>query len=198
MITVAPEVCSHDVIQLIQSYGVVVSAGHSDGTFEQITESFDQGIITATHLFNAMSALHHRAPGMAGAILHHPNVMCSIVADGFHVDFPAISIAKKIMQHRLFFITDAVTETTEGHYPHQLAGDKYVSNGILSGSALTMAKCVKNAVEKAGIELDEALRMASLYPAQVMGRQAYLGKIKPGYKAHFVVLNKDLEVVATR
>jgi N-acetylglucosamine-6-phosphate deacetylase len=197
MITVAPEVCSDEVIDLIKSYGVVVSAGHSNATFEQATDAFNKGIPAATHLYNAMSPLQHRGPGMVGAVLQHERVKASIVADGYHVDFAAISIAKKVMHERLFFITDAVTETNEGYYPHQLEGEKYVSNGILSGSALTMAKCVKNGVGKAGIELAEALRMASLYPAQVMRMDDQLGKIAKGYKAEFVVMNTALDVVET-
>ncbi len=197
MITLAPEVCSTEVIELIQSYGVIISAGHSNATFEEANKGFAHGIHTATHLYNAMSALQHRAPGITGAVMHHQTVMSSIVPDGYHVDFAAVSIAKKVMQERLFFITDAVTETSEGYYPHQLQGDKYVSNGILSGSALTMAKCVKNGVEEAGIELSEALRMASLYPAKVMKLDKKLGKIAKGYKAAFVVLNDNLEVVQT-
>lgn len=197
MITVAPEVCSDEIIKLIQSYNVVVSAGHSDATFQQGTDAFNTGIPAATHLYNAMSPLQHRAPGMVGAVMQHPKVMSSIVADGYHVDFAAISIAKKIMKERLFFITDAVTETNEGYYPHKREGDKYVSNRILSGSALTMAKCVKNGIEKAGIELSESLRMASLYPAKVMGLDGQLGKIAKGYKAEFVVLNDNLDVVGS-
>ncbi|MDQ6812741.1 MAG: amidohydrolase family protein, partial [Bacteroidota bacterium] len=108
-----------------------------------------------------------------------------------------ISIAKKVMQERLFFITDAVTETSEGFYPHKLVGDKYESNGILSGSALTMAKCVRNAVEECGIELSEALRMASLYPAQVMKLDKQLGRIAPGYKAAFVQMKDSLQILQT-
>ena len=195
MITIAPEVCSDEVVDLIRSYNVIVSAGHSNATFQEASEAFNKGIHTATHLFNAMSPLQHRQPGMVGAVMHHNTVRSSIVADGYHVDFPAISIAKKVMHERLFFITDAVTETTEGDYPHELDGERYISNGILSGSALTMAKCVKNGVEKAGIELSEALRMASLYPARVMKLDHKLGRIAKGYKAEFVVLNKQLQVV---
>ncbi len=142
-----------------------------------------------------MSPLQHRAPGIVGAVMNHSNVLSSIVPDGYHVDFAAISIAKKVMKDRLFFITDAVTETAEGSYPHQLEGDKYVSNGILSGSALTMAKSVKNCVEKAGIELSEALRMASLYPARVVKLDKELGKIAKGYKAEFVLMDDNLEVI---
>jgi N-acetylglucosamine-6-phosphate deacetylase len=127
--------------------------------------------------------------------MNHPTVMSSIIPDGYHVDFAALSIAKKVMGERLFIITDAVTDTIEGHYLHRLDGDKYVANGILSGSALTMAKGVKNCVEKAGIELDEALRMASLYPAKVLKMDKELGKLEKGYKADFVLLNEKLEVV---
>jgi len=195
MITIAPEVCSTEVVKLIQSHGIVISAGHSNATFAQASAAFAKDIVTATHLYNAMSPLQHRAPGMVGAILHDEKVRCSIVADGYHVDFPAISIAKKVMQERLFFITDAVTETATGYYPHQLVGDKYESEGILSGSALTMAKCVKNGVEEAGIELSEALRMASLYPAQVMNLDGTMGRIAVGYESAFVVMNDNLEAV---
>jgi N-acetylglucosamine-6-phosphate deacetylase len=195
MITLAPEVCSKEVIELVQSYGVVISAGHSNATFEEANEGFAKGIQTATHLYNAMSPLQHRAPGMVGAVLQHDTVRSSIVADGYHVDFAAIAIAKKVMQERLFFITDAVTETIEGYYPHTLVGNKYEAQGILSGSALTMAKCVKNSVEEAGIELSEALRMASLYPAQVLHLDDQLGRIAEGYKTSFVVINDNLEAV---
>jgi N-acetylglucosamine-6-phosphate deacetylase len=194
MITLAPEVCSKEVIDLIRSYGVIISAGHSNATYEEATVAFDEGIHAATHLYNAMSPLQHRAPGMVGAIFDHSKTMSSMVPDGFHVDFPAIRIAKKIMQERLFVITDAVTETNEGPYPHHLSGDKYESNGILSGSALTMAKSVRNLVNQVGIELAEALRMVSLYPAQVMKKDHCMGKIEKGYDANLVMLDGLLEV----
>ena len=195
MITLAPEVCSNEVIDLIHSYNVIVSAGHSNATFAEATAAFNNGISAATHLYNAMSPLHHRQPGIVGAIMVHNAVTSSIVPDGFHVDFAAISIAKKVMQERLFFITDAVTYTNEGLYPHQPDGEKYVSNGTLSGSALTMAKCVKNCVEKAGIDLAEALRMASLYPARVIKTDNQMGRIAKGYHADFTILNQQLQVI---
>ncbi len=194
MITLAPEVCSKEVIELIRSFGVIISAGHSNATYEQATEAFDSGIHTATHLYNAMSPMQHRSPGMVGAIFNHPQVMCSIVPDGFHVDFSAIKIAKKQLQERLFVITDAVTETTEGSYPHHLQEDRYESNGILSGSALTMGKSLQNLIHKVGIDADEALRMVSLYPAQVMGKDNTMGKIEKGFDANLVFLNDSLEV----
>jgi N-acetylglucosamine-6-phosphate deacetylase len=197
IITLAPEICEPSLIQYIQSQGIIVSAGHSNASYQEATDAFNAGIKTATHLFNAMSPFEHRAPGMVGAIFNHPTTMCSIVPDGYHVNFEAIKIAKKQLGNRLFVITDAVTETTTGAYPHQLMGDKYASNGILSGSALTMAKAVKNLVEKVGIPLNEALRMASLYPAQVIKKNNVLGSIKVGLPANLVCLNKHLLVEKT-
>ena len=185
IITLAPEVCSNAIIDLIQSYNIIISAGHTNATYQQALKSFDKGITTVTHLYNAMSALQHREPGVVGAVFNHANVKASIIPDGYHVDFAAVKIAKKIMKERLFVITDAVTKTTKGFYPHQKAGDKYESNGILSGSALTMKKAVKNLADHCDVELEEALRMCSLYPARVLGLK-HLGKIAKGYKASFI------------
>ena len=194
MITLAPEVCSKEIIDLIKSYGIIISAGHSNASYKEAGDFF-KNIHVATHLFNAMSSLHHREPGLPAAIMLHPEVMVSIVADGYHVDFAMIQLAKKLMGERLFLITDAVTETKEGPYPHELNGDKYESNGILSGSALTMMKAVKNCVEKCDIPLDEALRMASLYPAKVLEIDNETGKIEKGFKADFVMIDENLEVM---
>ena len=197
MITIAPEVCSEEVIDLIQSYGVVISAGHSNANYDQAMKALDRGIPTITHLYNAMSALQHRAPGLVGAAFQHSAAKASVIPDGYHVDFAAIAIAKKIMGERLFAITDAVTETSEGGYPHQPDGDKYVSKGILSGSSLTMHQAFVNLVNKVGVSVEEAIRMCSLYPAQLMNLDEKFGKIAPGYSAQFVVLNDQLEMTNT-
>ena len=194
IITLAPEVCSKPVIELIQSHGILISAGHSNATFREAMQAFDVGIRAATHLFNAMSPFHHRDAGLPGAVMQSQTVMASIIADGHHVDFEVIKIAKKIVQNRLYLITDAVTETTEGYYLHHLDGDKYTSNGILSGSAITMLRSVKNCISKVGIEINEALRMASLYPAKVLGIEHNFGRIQKGYAASFVMLDKDFEI----
>ncbi len=195
MITLAPEVCNREVVDLIKSYGVIISAGHSNSSYEEAANAFDEGIPLATHLFNAMSPLQHRAPGMVGAIFQHPKVMASVVPDGYHVDFSMIRLAKRIMGDRLFAITDAVTETTEGPYPHHLNGDRYESEGILSGSALTMGACLRNLINKVGIEPDEALRMVSLYPAKAMQWNNHHGKIAIGYDASMVMLSNQWEVI---
>ncbi|MGZ3922247.1 MAG: N-acetylglucosamine-6-phosphate deacetylase [Flavisolibacter sp.] len=194
MITVAPEVCSDEVISLVRSYGIVISAGHSNAKYEEALSAFDKGVSTITHLYNAMSSLQHRNPGLVGAAFNHPTVSSSVIPDGYHVDFAAIRIAKKIMGDRLFAITDAVTDTNEGYYQHQLAGDKYECNGVLSGSSLSMHRAFKNLVKRVGLEVDEALRMCSLYPAQVVGCGKEYGRIAPQAKAEFLVLDKQLEI----
>jgi N-acetylglucosamine-6-phosphate deacetylase len=189
MITLAPEVCSPEVIELIRSRNIIIAAGHSNATCQQAMMAFDQGITAVTHLYNAMSPLQHRAPGLVGASLLHQQVKASIIPDGYHVDYEAIRIAKELMKDRLYAITDAVTDTTEGYYQHQLEGNKYVSDGILSGSALTMHKAFVNLVRHVQIPVGEALRMCSLYPARVMHLDNQYGKIAPGYAAEFVVLD---------
>lgn len=196
-ITLAPEVCSAEVIERILSHGIIISAGHSNATCSEATHWFDRGISTVTHLYNAMSALHHREPGLVGAAMLHSEVTASIIPDGHHVDFRVIAVAKKLMGERLFAITDAVTETDKGPYQHHLANDKYECNGTLSGSAISMYQAFYRLVTRAGIETEEALRMCSLYPARVMGVEHLYGKIAPGFAAQFVVLDKQLGLVET-
>lgn len=195
IMTIAPEQCDDAIVQLLQANGIVVSAGHSNSTYKEGLAAFDKGIATATHLFNAMSPLQHREPGLVGAIYNHATVMSSVVPDGIHVDFAALRISKKIMQERLFIITDAVTATNGGDYPHVFKGDRYtMPDGTLSGSALTMIQGVKNLVTAVGIELEEALRMASLYPAKVMGTDKKYGRIEKGYAADLVVFDDAFKV----
>jgi N-acetylglucosamine-6-phosphate deacetylase len=194
MMTLAPEQCDSAVIELLKQHGIILSAGHTNATYQQALDAFNKGILAATHLFNAMSPLQHREPGMVGAIFNHPSVLSSIVCDGVHVDYSAVHIAKKVLQNRLFFITDAVAETTEGEYQHLFQGDRYcLPDGTLSGSALTMLQCVKNGVTHVGMALEEALRMATTYPAQLL-RDQKLGKIEAGHVAAFVVFDDLLEL----
>jgi len=195
MITVAPEVCSKEIIDFIQSKGIVVSAGHTNADYTTAMSFFDNGIQVATHLYNAMSPLQHRAPGVVGALFNHPRAMCSLVADGYHVDFSAIQIAKKLMGDRLFCITDAVTTTNTGFYQHYLVGDKYESAGTLSGSALTQLKSVNNLVEQVGIDVGEAVKKCSLYPAKVMQQKGITGTIEVNENADLLCLSADRQLL---
>ena len=195
MITLAPEVCSNEIIDLIQSNGIVVSAGHSNASYEMATEFLNLNIRVATHLYNAMSPLQHRAPGLVGALFNHKRAMCSLVADGYHVDFNAIKIAKQLMGERLFCITDAVTTTSTGKYQHKLVGDKYESAGTLSGSALTQIKSVNNLVTHVGIDLGEAIRMCSVYPARVMHNKGITATIEVNKNADLLCLSADRQLL---
>ena len=195
MMTIAPEVCDEEIIRMLIDNDIIVSAGHSNATYAEAAKGFALGIPTATHLFNAMSPFQSREPGLVGAVYNNNTVKSSIVPDGIHVDFVSLRISKKIMGERLFFITDAVAETSKGEYQHVFKGNHYtLPNGTLSGSALTMMQSVKNAVAHAGISLEEALRMSSTYPAQLLKTNVPLGKIAAGYAAELVVFNDALEV----
>ncbi len=198
MITLAPEQCDDDIIALLMDNGILVSAGHSNASYSQARHAFQMGVPTATHLFNAMSPLQGREPGMVGAIYDDPNVMASIICDGVHVDFTSVRISKKIMGERLFFITDAVTSVEEGYYHHIFQGNRYtLPDGTLSGSCMTMISTFKNAVMNAGISVEESLKMCSTYPAGLL-KDPFMGKIQVGQFADFNIINKKtLELVAS-
>ncbi|MCA5005705.1 N-acetylglucosamine-6-phosphate deacetylase [Sphingobacterium bovistauri] len=194
MMTIAPELMQLECMQYLQNQGVLLSAGHSNATFQQATDSFEMGVKTVTHLWNAMSVLHHRNVGLPGATYNHDSVHASIIVDGIHVDYEAVKVSKSMMKNRLFLITDAVTDCAEGIYQHILNEDHYVlPDGTLSGSALTMLKAVENCVNKVGIPLDEALRMATLYPADLIGRND-LGRLEQGALANILVFDENFNV----
>ncbi len=194
--TIAPEMFDDKCLKALLSSGICISAGHSDATFLQAKAAFNKGISRVTHLFNAMSQFQSRAPGLVGAT-YDSDAYASIVADGIHVDFNAIKISKKIMGERLFYITDAVTQDTRGEYSFTLNNDHYINTtGVLSGSALSMMKAVKNGVEKCGISLEESLRMASTTPAKVANLGNQLGKLAKGYTADFVVFDDGFNIIS--
>ena len=194
-LTLAPEMISTEDLDFLLSSGVHLSAGHSNATYQQGMAGFRRGIGRATHFYNAMSPLQGRSPGMVGAILD-ARPFTSIIVDGVHCDFAAVRIAKRILQEKLFLITDAVTECRTGRYQFQFKEDRYVdADGTLSGSSLNMWKAVQNTVREVGIPLDEALRMASVYPAEAIGRAAQTGKLAPGYPAQWILFDDQLELL---
>lgn len=194
MMTLAPEECSSDVIRLLTDNGVTVAAGHSNATYEEAMIGFRNGVRMVTHLFNAMSPILHRNPGLPGAAFMSDQACASIIADGIHVHYDMIAISKKIMKERLFLVSDAVEETLNGPYPHVRKKDRFtLPDGTLSGSSLSLLQAVGNCVNHAGIEIDEALRMASAYPAKLIG-EARKGYIEPGYKADLTLFDQKLTV----
>lgn len=194
MITMAPEICSQEIVAYLRDNDIVVAAGHSNATFREAVLGFGWGFQTTTHLFNAMSQMHHRDPGLPGATFVTKNIHASIIADGIHIDYSMLKIAKKLMEERLFLVSDAVEENHHGACLHVRQKDRFtLPDGTLSGSLLSMLTAVRNCVENAGIPLDEALRMASTYPALLMNL-AGRGRIEPGCRADLLVFNSDFEV----
>ncbi len=189
MITIAPELQAEEVIDLLNDAGIILSAGHSMATFQEAIAFFDK-IPAATHLYNAMPTLHHREPGLVAAIFSK-KPFTSIVADGIHVDFEMVKLAKSLLADHLFLITDAVTPCLNGPYQHVLNKNHYtMPDGTLSGSALSMLQAVRNCVTKASIPLDEAIRMGTNYPSTLIGGHSC--DISEGASANLVLLNQDL------
>jgi len=196
MITIAPELQDQEVIDYLHQQGIIISSGHSNATYAEGKAFLNKPIPTVTHLFNAMPQMHHRDPGYIPAIFEE-KPFASIVVDGIHVDFAMVRLAKRELGNKLFLITDAVTAATEGTYQHQLKGDRYVMpDGTLSGSCLTQLKAVENCVKQVGIELAEAINMASLYPAQ-LASMTHKGKIAEGFDADLIVFDNNFQVLGT-
>ncbi len=196
MMTIAPELQDQEVINYLHDHGVILSSGHSNATYQQGKSFLNNPVPAVTHLFNAMPQMHHREPGYIPAIFEEKPYV-SIVADGIHVDFAMVRLAKRELGDKLFLITDAVTTASEGTYQHQFTGDRYVMpDGTLSGSCLTMLKAAQNCVEHVGITLAEAINMASLCPAQ-LAKMTKKGRVAAGYDADLIVFDEAFQVKGT-
>jgi N-acetylglucosamine-6-phosphate deacetylase len=188
--TIAPEMFTPDVLNLLKNSHIMCSMGHSDATYEQAQQA---GISRITHLFNAMSQWQSRSLGLVGASFRS-DAWTSIIADGLHCDFESLRLAKQLKREKLFLITDAVTHDESGPYIFTKNGIRFTNEaGVLSGSALTMDEAIRNCVQHAGISLEEAIRMATVYPAEVANLNE-LGSIEVGKRACFVELNSKLTV----
>ncbi len=195
MITIAPELQDQEVIDYLHKQGIIVSSGHSNATYTEGKAFLNKPIPAVTHIYNAMPQMHHRDPGYIPAIFEE-RPYTSIVPDGIHVDFVMARLAKRELGDKLFFITDAVTETFKGPYQHRFNGDRYtLPDGTLSGSCLTMLKCVENGVKHFKVSLVEAVKMASTYPAQLA--KLNKGVIAAGYDADLTVFDDDFVLRGT-
>ena len=204
-VTLAPENAGSVVIRQLTDAGIIVSAGHSNATYEEAKAGFSAGVRFATHLYNAMPAFAGREPGLIGALFDSPDVYCGIIADGLHVHYANVRNAKRIKGDKLVLVTDATAPAGADISEFIFAGKTIYyrdglcvdENGTLSGSALTMIEAVQNSVEHVGIALDEALRMASLYPARAMGVERQLGSIEAGKIANLTVFTRDFKIIKT-
>lgn len=203
--TMAPEIVGPEVIHKLANAGIVVSAGHSNATYKEAKMGFRAGVRYATHLYNAMPYISGREPGLAGAIFDEPDLYCGIIVDGLHVDYVNVRNAKRLKGDKLCLVTDATAPAGANidefifsgktiYYRNGLCVDE---NGTLSGSTLTMIEGVRNLVLYANIALDEALRMASLYPARAMGKDKALGSIESGKVANLTAFTHDFKILKT-
>ena len=206
LVTLAPEMTTPATLRALANAGVVISAGHTNGSFEEVAEAFRHGVSGATHLFNAMSPLTHREPGAVGAALLDPDCWCGLIVDGRHVHPAALRIALRCKRaDRFMLVTDAMPCVGAAEDAFMLQGRRITvkdgvcvdENGTLSGSAIDMASAVRNCVEILGLPLEQAARMASTYPAEFLGLGGELGRIAPGYRANLVAADEDLNIQDT-
>jgi N-acetylglucosamine-6-phosphate deacetylase len=210
MVTLAPETTTPELIRLLDSAGVVVSAGHTNATFDELQPALAQGLRGFTHLFNAMSGLGSREPGAVGAALASEQSWCGIIVDGHHVHTETLRIALRAKRRdRFLLVTDAMpsvgADTTsfqiQGRQISLVAGapgHKIVDEeGRLAGAHLDMAGAVRNAVRLLGLDVVEALRMASAYPAAFLRLDGELGRIAPGQRANLALLDRGMHVTRT-
>jgi N-acetylglucosamine-6-phosphate deacetylase len=206
IITLSPDRVAPAIVRRLVQGGVIVSLGHSNATYDQILAAVDAGARGVTHIFNAMSPLTHRAPGAVGGALDSGELWCGLIADGHHVHPAAIGIALRAKRQpgRIFLVTDAMstvgsdqqTITLNGRIVWRRNGALELEDGTLAGSDLDMMSGVRYLVKAVGVELGEALRMASTYPAEFLKRPD-LGRIAPGARADLVHIDDDLKARAT-
>ncbi len=204
MMTLAPELeGALALIPPLRAAGAVVALGHSDATYEQALAAIELGAGHATHLFNGMGPLHHRAPGLAGAALA-ADLSCELINDGRHLH-PAIVALVAGTIARPVLITDAIDATGAGDGTFDLGGQEvHVHNGearlagsdSLAGSTLTMDDALRRAVRDSGLPIEQAAAAAATNPAHVLGLENRIGSIAPGRRADAVVLDDDLHVTA--
>ena len=205
--TVAAETATPAQIAALAAAGAVVSIGHSDAGADVAGAAFDAGASMATHLFNAMSQLGNREPGVVGAVLTHGKVHAGLIADGIHVHPATIEIAlrAKAGPGRIFLVTDAMSQTgtdletltLNGRTITRADGALRLADGTLAGADLDMIDAVEFMHTRMDLPFDEAVRMASLYPAQAMGIEAEHGHLHPGAQASFVHLSDARKVRST-
>ncbi|WP_119943568.1 N-acetylglucosamine-6-phosphate deacetylase [Neorhizobium sp. NCHU2750] len=207
MVTIAPESVSADQVTRLAAAGITVSLGHTEASYETAQSYATAGIRTATHLFNAMSPLGHREPGMVGAALATGALYAGMIADGIHVHPAAMGIAlrAKTGPGKIFLVTDAMSPlgtdmtsfTLNGREILRRDGRLTLIDGTLAGADIDMASSVRLVHQILGLPLEEALRMATVYPAEAVQVSGVKGSIAPGLDADFVVLDDDLRTQST-
>ncbi|MDH4219141.1 MAG: N-acetylglucosamine-6-phosphate deacetylase [Candidatus Aminicenantes bacterium] len=208
IISLAPEVDDNlRYIPRLKKHGFIVAVGHSNATYEQALEGFDKGICHATHLFNAMSGFDHREPGVVGAVLDSDDVSAELIADGIHVHPAALrlTVARKSTD-KLCLVTDSLKAAGAGDGTYRWGKMEIEVRGpratmkntdVLAGSVLSLNQAVKNMIDWTGISVNQAINMASLNPARVLGLEEEIGSIQTGKMANLTIFDKEFVVLET-
>jgi len=203
VVTLAPASVPLERIARLARAGLVVSLGHSDASAEEAQAVFDAGARAVTHLYNAMSQLSSRAPGVVGAALADPRVVCGLIADGEHAHALAYRTAIAAKGARgVALVSDAMPPAAGGPDVYELQGRRMTrvgrkliaEDGALAGAAITMRDAIDYVVKALGLPLAQALTMATLTPARLLGLDDRIGRIAPGYRADLVHLTDALDV----
>lgn len=206
LVTLAPEQTSPEMIARLTDDGVIVTAGHTDATYDEMRTALDAGLSGVTHLFNAMSPLTSREPGVVGAALNDPGCWCALIVDGRHVHPATMQLAFKVKaSDRLMLVTDAMpsvgqTEKSfvlQDHRIRVVDGVCVNEDGTLAGSDLDMAQAVRNAQTMIGVSQAEALNLAGRNPARFLGLDTIIGRIASGWLADLVWLDEGGTVAGT-
>ncbi|MFO1402726.1 MAG: N-acetylglucosamine-6-phosphate deacetylase [Steroidobacteraceae bacterium] len=206
LVTLAPEATTPELLARLAAAGVILAAGHTDATAAQVEAALAHGLRGFTHLFNAMSPLTSREPGVVGAALADDTAWCGIIVDGRHVDPRVLRLALKARRHdRFMLVTDAMPAVGTGLRSFRLQGrtirveeDCCVDeNGTLAGTVLDMSRALRNAVALLGLAPAAAVRMASEYPAAFLGLGGTHGRLAPGMRADLLIADDALHVHET-
>lgn len=205
ILTLAPETLTDmEFIPRCCSHRIIVSLGHSDATFEEASRAITAGASHITHLYNAMSPLHHRRPGLVGAALTHP-VMCELIADGIHIHPAALSLAVHAKGiDKIVLITDSMRACLLGEGESELGGQKVfvkdgratLADGTLAGSILTMERAVQNIWKFAHLTLPQAVQLATANPARELGLTDR-GTLEQGKRADVTIFDDDFNILRT-
>jgi N-acetylglucosamine-6-phosphate deacetylase len=206
LVTLAPEMTTADMIARLAGAGVIVAAGHTNASYDVMREALAHGVTGFTHLFNAMSPLTGREPGVVGAALSDASSYCGIIVDGRHVHPDVLKLALKCKPHdRFMLVTDALANVGTGLTGFKLQGATITirdgvcmdENGTLAGSAMDMSRALRNAMDYLGLDLHGAVTMASRAPASFLGLADRYGEIAKGLRANFVTADDALNVKDT-
>ena len=206
VVTLAPRAAAPELIALLAGSGIVVSLGHAEASAEEAQECFAAGASAVTHLYNAMSQLSGRAPGLVGATLAAPGIICGLIADGHHVHAAAVRAALAAKGPRgIALVSDAMPPAAGGPDSFVLQGRRVtrtdtrlaLEDGTLAGAAITLMDAVRWLVRELGLDLAAALQMATLTPARLLRLEREIGSLRPGGRADLVHLGAELDVKRT-